>query len=465
MHDPGKDSNDCHQHTQLQIIEFRNFLRTYKLARDKDRSALVKAVKEFLKFKQIHSKYNDSQVLEIYLTYLQSKDSVNVKQIRQAKDAVNIYLNQFMEYSSQDGTGETISDSEAKSNAPEVPDENKVVDKHPTERAFPDYVELNRHFGEVLQIRHYSPITQKTYTNWLKRFFRYHKECCKKSTITPPHVKAYLTSLATVEEVGASTQNQAFSAIVLFFREVLGIDLTDIAQSVRARQKKRLPVVLSVEEVALLLSNISKEYLLPLQLLYGSGIRISELLNLRVQDLDFDNQLLSVRGGKGNKDRTTLLPGTLISSLRKHLKKVKDWHIADCKAGFGEAPLPKALARKYPGLAKEWGWQYVFPADKIAIDPYDNKVRRYHLYDKSLQTAIRKAVRRSGIPKHITAHTLRHSFATHLLQNGSPVREIQSFLGHQSLETTMIYTHIVREQIVKAVSPLDSILVQGDRMK
>jgi integron integrase len=443
MYEPNEDFNDCRQQTQLQLIQFRKFLRTYKLSSDRDRSALVKAVKEFLEFREKYSKYNDSQVLEIYVTYLQSNDSVTEHQIRQAQAAVKIYRGQFAQHVSKENIASTVSNPEAESS---------------TENVFPDYTELRRHFNEILKIRHYSPVTQKTYTNWLIRFLKYHETCSRESSITAFDVRAYLTSLATVEEVSASTQNQAFSAILLFFREVLQIDLSDMAETVRARGKKRLPEVLSVDEVKLLFSKISSKYLLLVQLLYGSGMRISELLTLRVKDLDFDNHLLSVRGGKGNKDRMTLLPQSLCQPLKEHLKKVKDWYIADCEADFGEAPLPKALARKYPALGKEWGWQYVFPADKIAVDPYDNKVRRYHLYSKTLQTAIRRSVRKAKISKHVTAHTLRHSFATHLLQSGAPIREIQTLLGHQSLETTMIYTHIVREQIVKAVSPLDLIL-------
>ena len=260
-----------------------------------------------------------------------------------------------------------------------------------------------------------------------------------------------------VEKVSASTQNQAFSALLLLFREVLRRDLEEIAQTVRARRGRKLPTVLSVSEVQLLLAAVEPEYKLMVKLLYGSGLLLMELVRLRVKDIDFDAGLITVRGGKGDKDRTTLLPESLREELRAHLATVREWYEADLAKGYGEAPLPDALARKYPDAGKEWGWQYVFPADKIAIDPADGKMRRYHVYEKTLQGAIRRAVRRAGLTKRASAHTLRHSFATHLLMNGTDIREIQELLGHKSLETTMIYTHVVRELKTKARSPLDDL--------
>jgi integron integrase len=270
-------------------------------------------------------------------------------------------------------------------------------------------------------------------------------------------VKAFLTRLAMVETVSASTQNQAFSALLLLFREVLRTNLDEMAQTVRAKRGRKLPTVLSVAEVHALLAEVEPEYRLMVKLLYGSGLRLMELMHLRVKDLDFDAELVIVHSGKGDKDRTTLLPATLYKDLRAHLSKVREWHEKDLSQGHGEAPLPDALARKYPNAGREWGWQYVFPADKIAVDPVDGKVRRYHLHEKILQTAVRRAVQKAGIAKHASAHTLRHSFATHLLLNGTDIREIQELLGHNSLETTMIYTHVVRELKTKARSPLDAL--------
>jgi integron integrase len=230
-----------------------------------------------------------------------------------------------------------------------------------------------------------------------------------------------------------------------------------MSKTVRAKRGRKLPTVLSVDEVQRLLAAVEPQYQLMVKLLYGSGLRLMELMCLRVKDLDFDAGLVVVRSGKGDKDRTTLLPVTLHAELRGHLAKVQQWHKADLAQGYGEAPLPDALARKYPNAGREWGWQYVFPADKVAVDPADRKVRRYHMHEKVVQAAVARAVRGAGIAKHATAHTLRHCFATHLLLSGTDIREIQELLGHESLETTMIYTHVVRELKTKAHSPLDDL--------
>jgi integron integrase len=208
----------------------------------------------------------------------------------------------------------------------------------------------------------------------------------------------------------------------------------------------------------MLLASIPPKYMLMVKLLYGAGLRLTELLNLRIKDLDFDSGLLTVRGGKGDNDRTSLIPASMHRELKEQISKVLLLHNDDLKHGYGEAPLPDALARKYPQSAKSFCWQYLFPADKIAIDPDDNKVRRFHIYGKTLQAAVKTAVNKSGIVKQASCHTLRHSFATHLLMNGTDIREIQELLGHKSVETTQIYTHVVRDLKVRATSPLDILL-------
>jgi integron integrase len=264
-----------------------------------------------------------------------------------------------------------------------------------------------------------------------------------------------------VENVSASTQNQAFSALLLLFREVLRTDLEEMAQTVRARRGPKLPTVLSVAEVQYLLAAVEPEHQLMIKMLYGSGLRLMELLRLRVKDLDFDAGLVVVHSGKGDKDRTTLLPASLHGELRAHLAQVRQWHKLDLANSHGEAPLPNALARKYPNAGRDWGWQYVFPADKVGVDPADGKTRRYHVFDQTVQKAVRRAVQKAGLTKHATPHTLRHSFATHLLMNGTDIREIQELLGHKSVETTMIYTHVIREFKTEARSPLDDLLGGG----
>jgi integron integrase len=393
---------------------------------------MVRHVRDFLYFADSHKGYTFEQTLDLFLNESGKRVGVKPWQIQQAADAVRIYRYQYK------GADK---DSDLKDNTLNINDEDNL---------------LNR-LQEIIELRHYARSTGKTYIHWTRKFLHYRKQANLNCEFESKDVKAFLTRLAMVEKVSASTQNQAFNALLLFYREVLRIDLEDIANTVRARKGRKIPTVLSVEEVQRLFDATEDEYLLMVKLLYGSGLRLMELLQLRVKDVDFDSGLIHVKSGKGDKDRTTILPESLCEELRSHLIKVKEFHEIDLKNGYGEAPLPDALHKKYPNAGKEWGWQYFFPADKIQVDPQDGKIRRYHFYSKNLQQAIRRAVIKSGITKRGSAHTLRHSFATHLLMNGTDIREIQDLLGHKSLETTMIYTHVVRELKTKAKSPLDSL--------
>ncbi|HCP32323.1 TPA: integron integrase, partial [Candidatus Acetothermia bacterium] len=389
------------------------------LAPPKHQPHLARWVQEFLLFAEEHRGYTFEQTLDLFLAALGERVGIKSWQIQQAADAVRIYRYQYR------------------------------ADVSRAEEAGPEVTTAGRDGGklarlqEVIRLRHYAKSTEKAYLNWTRRFLAYRAQVGLTGEPSAADVKAFLTRLAMVEKVSASTQNQAFSALLLLFREVLRRDLEEMAQTVRARRGRKLPTVLSVSEVQALLEAVEPEYALMVKLLYGGGLRLMELLHLRVKDLDFDAGLIIVRSGKGDKDRSTLLPKSLHDELRLHLEKVRKWHKADLAKGYGEAPLPDALARKYPGAGKEWGWQYAFPASKVALDPADGKVRRYHVYEKTLQAAIRRAVHRAGITKRASAHTLRHSFATHLLMNGTDIREIQDLLGHKSVETTMIYTHVV----------------------
>lgn len=267
--------------------------------------------------------------------------------------------------------------------------------------------------------------------------------------------KNFLSHLALKQRVSSSTQNQAFNAILFLFRQVLGKETSDLGDTVRAKRGQKLPVVLTGNEVGQLFSHMIGTNLLIAELLYGAGLRLMELARLRVQDIDFDMDTIFVRSGKGDKDRSTMLPAAVKERLRDHLKKVKALHDKDLAAGHGAVFLPDALERKYPKAAKEWGWQYVFPSSKPSVDPRSGKVGRHHISDKSIQLALRDALRQAGIVKHATVHTLRHSFATHLLQNGVNIREVQSLLGHKNVETTMIYTHVLRDMKNAPQSPLD----------
>ena len=261
--------------------------------------------------------------------------------------------------------------------------------------------------------------------------------------------------------MAASTQNQAFNALLFVFREVLHADLGDLRQTVRAKRGPKLPVVLTVEEVAVLLRQLKGRDLLVVKTLYGAGMRLMEAARLRVQDIDFGAHCIIIRGGKGDKDRSTLLPEAIKDDLMEHLAKVRVIHEHDLEKGFGEVSLPESLDKKYPNAGKEWRWQYVFPANNLSVDPRTNKIRRHHISSNVIQKAVADAVKRAGIPKHATVHTLRHSFATHLLMDGVNIREVQELLGHKNVETTMIYTHVIRDLSHAPKSPLDALLAKS----
>ncbi|UCD16114.1 MAG: integron integrase [Candidatus Omnitrophota bacterium] len=314
---------------------------------------------------------------------------------------------------------------------------------------------------EAVRLKHYSYKTERTYIDWGRRFFRYLTEVKKKNfpeeKLDSGDVKDYLTYLAVKQNVSASTQNQAFGALLFLYREVLNIELKDLAQTVRAKRGPKLPVVLTVEEIRVLFKQAQGRSLLLLHLLYGSGLRLTELIRLRVKDVDFSSSLIFVRSSKGDKDRSTILPQAVKAQLRSHLEKVKSLHERDLMSGYGEVYLPGALARKYPAAAKEWQWQYVFPSANLSVDPRSSKVRRHHISEKAVQNAVKSAVRKAGIVKSASAHTLRHSFATHLLMDGVNIREIQELLGHKNVETTMVYTHVLRDMSNTLRSPLDNL--------
>ncbi|MBA4390899.1 MAG: integron integrase [Syntrophus sp. (in: bacteria)] len=306
----------------------------------------------------------------------------------------------------------------------------------------------------LIRLKHYSYSTERTYLDWAKRFFAYLAET-KQSEPSQKDVKNFLSYLAIRQKVASSTQNQAFNALLFLFRDVLQKDFEDFGTAVRAKRGKKLPVVLSVDEVKLLFENLSGQGLLVAQLLYGSGLRLMECARLRVKDIDYNARKIIVREAKGDNDRATVLPGFVQDSLRLHLEGVKTLHEKDLSVGYGEVYLPGALDRKYPNAGKEWAWQYVFPAGKLSVDPRSNTIRRHHISNKLIQSTIKKAFRKAGIVKHATVHTLRHSFATHMLMNGVNIREVQELLGHKNVETTMIYTHVMRDMKNAPKSPLD----------
>lgn len=300
----------------------------------------------------------------------------------------------------------------------------------------------------------YSIRTEDTYVDWVRRFVQFHDRRHPRN-MGGAEIEAFLTHLAVVGRVSASTQNQAKSALLFLYREVLEIDLPWLTDVASARRGKRLPVVLTVAEVQGVLARVTGTTGLMLRLLYGSGLRLMECVRLRVKDVDFAQMQILVRDGKGDKDRVTMLPRSLMEPLQTHLERIRALHRQDIEDGYGEVYLPYALDRKYPNAAREWGWQYVFPSTKRSADPRSGVVRRHHADEKVLQRAMKNAVRDADIAKPATPHTLRHSFATHLLQAGYDIRTVQELLGHTHVETTMIYTHVLNKGGRGVVSPLD----------
>lgn len=305
-----------------------------------------------------------------------------------------------------------------------------------------------------LRAKHYSVRTERAYLGWIRRFIlangkRHPRQMGAKE------VEAYLTVLATRGKVAASTQNQALSALLFLYREVLQVDLPWMENVIRAKRPQRLPVVLSVTEVQSLLAQMEGRPWLLASLLYGTGLRLMECLRLRVKDMDFARNEIVVRDGKGGKDRRTVLPRTLIEPLQREIERARTLHEDDLAAGFGEVWLPHALARKYPNAGREFGWQYVFAARARTHDPREDTQRRHHFDEGMLSRALRRARLRAGLAKPVSAHTLRHSFATHLLEAGYDIRTIQELLGHKDVATTQIYTHVLGRGGSGVLSPLD----------
>jgi integron integrase len=305
-----------------------------------------------------------------------------------------------------------------------------------------------------IRFKHYSIRTEQAYLDWIKRFIRHFGKRHPRD-MGPAEVQEFLTHLAVVGRVAASTQNQAKSALLFLYREVLGLELPWLDDVEAAKTPKRLPVVLTGAEVLATLARLDGTNALVARLLYGTGLRIMECLHLRVKDVVFERGEILVRDGKGAKDRVTMLPASLMPALREQLGRARELHRQDLAAGHGEVYLPFALDRKYPQAGREWMWQYVFPSATLSVDPRSGVVRRHHVQDQTVQRAIRTAARAAGIDKPVSPHTLRHSFATHLLEGGYDIRTVQELLGHADVRTTMIYTHVLNRGGRGVVSPID----------
>ncbi|MEO8680125.1 MAG: integron integrase [Vicinamibacterales bacterium] len=309
---------------------------------------------------------------------------------------------------------------------------------------------------QACRLRHFSPRTEDAYAGWIRRFVAFH-QMQHTDHLREPDVAAFLSSLANQRHVAASTQNQALHAILFLYDAVLGQPLQQLHDIVRARTPVRLPVVLSKKEVRAVLNALAGTHRLIATLLYGAGLRLSECLELRVKDIDFDRKQLTIRQGKGRKDRVTMVPASLAAALKAHLVDVRAIHDRDLKSGFGRVALPDALSAKYPNADREWPWQFVFPAARICADPHWGPPGRFHLHESAVQRAVTDAVRTSGITKRASCHTFRHSFATHLLEDGYDIRTVQELLGHADVSTTMIYTHVLNRGALGVKSPADKL--------
>jgi integron integrase len=308
--------------------------------------------------------------------------------------------------------------------------------------------------SDTLRMKHYSYRTEETYIDWVRRYILFHHKQ-HPNTLGADEIRAFIAHLATDRNVAASTQNQALSAVLFLYREVLHKEIEPVLLST-AKRPERLPTVLTREEVANVLSYLRGTHKLMAQLLYGSGLRLMECVRLRVKDLDFEYKTVTVHDGKGEKDRITPMPDSLIAPLQRQVERVRLLHDEDLASGFGNVYLPNALETKYPTAAAELGWQFLFPAPKCSFDPRSPEtMRRHHLEPSGLQRSVKEAAKQAGIRKPVTCHAFRHSFATHLLQNGYDIRTVQELLGHKDVRTTMIYTHVLQRGGLAVKSPLD----------
>jgi integron integrase len=315
---------------------------------------------------------------------------------------------------------------------------------------------LMEQMHRAARARRYSPRTEQAYCRWVERYVRFH-HMRHPAEMGAEEVNEFLTHLAVTEHVSASTQTQALSGLLFLYRAVFGVELGDLGEVIRAREPARLPVVMTREEVRAVLGELDGQYWLMASLLYGTGMRLMECMRLRVADLELERNEITVRNGKGGKDRVTMLPKSLKPAIKEQLREAKRVHRQDLADGWGRVMLPDALARKYPHAAISWGWQWVFPQSRRWYDRTTGDQGRHHVHQTRLQREVTEAARRTGIPKHVGCHTFRHSFATHLLESGYDIRTIQELLGHSNVKTTMIYTHVLNAGGHGVRSPLDGL--------
>lgn len=427
------------------LPDFQEFLISRGLADKKHAPFYARWVSRFITFSNRNRDADFTENKREFLEWISRSPGTADWQKEQAKTALKLYFEYF------DKNAAKIYSETTQTNINTKNDPASVVGA----------------LSKAIRIRHYSYRTERAYVIWARDFFKYLADVKKKdiqrSGLASEDVRDYLSFLALRKRVSSSTQNQALNALLFLYRDVLNIGLDSVGETVRAKRGPKLPVVLSREEVLEIFRHVSGKDKLILQLLYGTGMRISELTCLRIKDIDFGSGLIFIRSGKGDKDRSTILPEYLKKGLQEHVEEVKKLHEKDLAAGYGEVRMPDSLDKKYPKAAKEFGWQFAFPSAKLSPDEIDGRIRRFYMTPKAIQNAMVKAVKKAGIIKHATVHTLRHSFATHLLLDGVNIREVQQLLGHNHVETTMIYTHVIRDISNAPKSPLDKLYATADK--
>lgn len=410
---------------------------------------MIKWVKNFADGLGKQLKDTRPEDVKRHLDYLNSNQYLKPFQIKQANESLLILFN------------EILPREWAKHWPPGTKTEQPKLIRHEDQRNDSGQFEQMRfelleRLKNAIRTMHYSVRTEKAYLDWVSRFMYYHKTADQKQ-LNAHKISEFLEFLALERHVAASTQNQALNALAFFFNNVLGIDISGQLGFARAKRPQRIPTVLTREEVKTLLGRLDGIYALLAGITYGTGMRLMECLRLRVKDIDFSGNSIAVREGKGAKDRIVPLPAKYKKALLEQLEVTRKLHQQDLENGLGETSLPDALDRKYPSAGKEWPWQYAFPSDRLSVDPRSNKVRRHHIHENSFQKAVKKAVQEAGLPSGVSVHTLRHSFATHLLEAGYDIRTVQELLGHSDVSTTMIYTHVLNRPGVKVRSPADDL--------
>jgi integron integrase len=411
----------------MPLDDFGNCLKSCKNINQKHLSFYIKWAGDFIRFCKMQPGLNNPEkLIQPFLTRLAKRHEQ--WQVDQAKEAVNLYCYFICTKNAPPGTIGTAS--------------------------IADWKTAGSAMVRMLRLKQRSYRTELSYMKWLREFYLFVRPT-PPNKLTDANIKNFLSHLAADNNVAKSTQNQAFNALLFFFRFILEKEVGSIHSAVRSKRGERLPTVLTPQEVMRIIDHMTGIAGLMAKLLYGAGLRLNECTRLRIQDLDFERNTITVRAGKGDKDRQTLLPENVVDEMERHLEKVRHIYECDRKAEIAGVSLPGALDRKYPNASKQWIWFWVFPSERLSLDPRANLVRRHHVSPDVLQRAIKRAAEAVQIPKRVSPHTFRHSFATHLLEDGYDIRTIQQLLGHADLKTTMIYTHVAKKNALGVRSPLD----------